>query len=147
MFVMPACKPSSFLKLRTYVSHQYWNSVSCFVFSKFHYFHSPYPLIFAFVCVLYVCFAFYMKIFLSQFPFLVLVSFTFLISCLYLLSSVFFSSDVSSSLLSPQLIYLLIQGLHCCAQAFSSCGKSGLLFLAVCGLLISLTSLPEEHRP
>ena len=31
-------------------------------------------------------------------------------------------------------------GLHCCAQAFSSCGEWGLLFIAVCGLVIAVAS-------
>ena len=32
-------------------------------------------------------------------------------------------------------------GLHCWARAFSSCGEWGLLFVAVCGLLIAVASL------
>ena len=32
-------------------------------------------------------------------------------------------------------------GLHCCARPFSSCGEWGLLFVAVCGLLIAVASL------
>ena len=32
-------------------------------------------------------------------------------------------------------------GLHCCAQAFSSCSKRGLLLVAVCRLLIAVASL------
>ena len=35
--------------------------------------------------------------------------------------------------------------LHCCTWAFSSCGKQGLLFVAVHGLLIAVTSLVAEH--
>ena len=35
--------------------------------------------------------------------------------------------------------------LHCCALAFSSCGKRGLLFVAVRGLLIAVASLVAEH--
>ena len=31
-------------------------------------------------------------------------------------------------------------------RAFSSCGEQGLLFVAVCGLLIAVASLVEEHR-
>ena len=43
-------------------------------------------------------------------------------------------------------IYLLAAlGLHCCAQAFSSCGEQGLLFVAVCGLLTVVVSLVAEH--
>ena len=36
-------------------------------------------------------------------------------------------------------------GLHCCAQAFSSCGERGLLFVAVHGLLTAVASLVVEH--
>ena len=38
-----------------------------------------------------------------------------------------------------------VLGLRCCAQAFSSCGERGLLFVAVCGLLIAVSSLVVEH--
>ena len=39
-------------------------------------------------------------------------------------------------------IYLLaVLGLRCCTRAFPSCGKRGLLFVAVCGLLITVASL------
>ena len=41
--------------------------------------------------------------------------------------------------------FLAVLGLRCCAQAFSSCGKRGLLFVAVCGLLIVVASLIAEH--
>ena len=34
--------------------------------------------------------------------------------------------------------------LRCCAPAFSSCGKRGLLFVVVCGL-IEVVSLVVEH--
>ena len=37
-------------------------------------------------------------------------------------------------------------GLRCCAQAFSSCGEWGLLFLAVRGFLIVVAFLVAEHR-
>ena len=43
------------------------------------------------------------------------------------------------------IIYLAALGLRCCARAFSSCGERGLLFLAVCGLLIVVASLVAEH--
>ena len=36
-------------------------------------------------------------------------------------------------------------GLCCCAQAFSSCGEWGLLFVGVRGLLIAVASLVVEH--
>ena len=37
-------------------------------------------------------------------------------------------------------------GLRCCARVFSSCGKQGLLFVAVRGLLIAEKLLVAEHR-
>ena len=44
-------------------------------------------------------------------------------------------------------IYLFLPalGLHCCAWAFSSCGKQGLLLVVVRGLLIAVVSLVVEH--
>ena len=36
-------------------------------------------------------------------------------------------------------------GLHCCVQAFSSCGERGLLFITVRGLLIAVACLVAEH--
>ena len=44
------------------------------------------------------------------------------------------------------LFFLAALCLHCCARAFSSCGKWGLLFVAVRGLLIAVASLVAEHR-
>ena len=46
-----------------------------------------------------------------------------------------------------KFIYLFfgVLGLRCCAQAFSSCGEQGLLFVAVRGLLIVVASLVVEH--
>ena len=45
------------------------------------------------------------------------------------------------------LIYLFwaVLGLRCRAQAFSSCGERGLLFVAVRGLVIAVASLVAEH--
>ena len=37
-------------------------------------------------------------------------------------------------------------GLCCCAQAFSSCSKRGLLYVAVRKFLIAVASLVAEHR-
>ena len=37
-------------------------------------------------------------------------------------------------------------GSSCCVRAFSSCGKRGLLFVAVRGLLIAVAFLVVEHR-
>ena len=36
-------------------------------------------------------------------------------------------------------------GLHCCTEAFSSCGKRGLLFIVVRRLLI-VVAFVAEHR-
>ena len=46
-----------------------------------------------------------------------------------------------------QFFFLVVLGLPCLVQAFSGCGKWGLLFLAaVRGLLIAAASLVVEHR-
>ena len=42
-------------------------------------------------------------------------------------------------------LFLAALGLHCCVRAFSSCGKQGLLFVAVHGLLTAVASLVAEH--
>ena len=42
-------------------------------------------------------------------------------------------------------LFLAVLGLCCCAQAFSNCGKRGLLFLVAHGLLIVVASLVAEH--
>ena len=41
-------------------------------------------------------------------------------------------------------LFLAVLGLCCCMQAFSSCER-GLLFVAVCRLLIAVASLVAEH--
>ena len=43
------------------------------------------------------------------------------------------------------ILFLAALGLHCCAQAFSSCSEQGLLFVAVHGLLTAVASLVAEH--
>ena len=43
------------------------------------------------------------------------------------------------------IIFLAALGLCCCTRAFSSCSERGLLFVAVCGLLIVVASLVAEH--
>ena len=40
---------------------------------------------------------------------------------------------------------LAMLGLRCFTRAFSSCSERGLLFVAVCGLLIAMASLVAEH--
>ena len=42
-------------------------------------------------------------------------------------------------------LFLAALGLCCCTWAFSSCSGRRLLFLAVCGLLIVVSSLVAEH--
>ena len=42
-------------------------------------------------------------------------------------------------------LFLAVLGLCCCARAFSSCSKRGLLFVVVRGLLIAVASLVVEH--
>ena len=42
-------------------------------------------------------------------------------------------------------LFMAVLGLHCCAWAFSSLGKRGLLFVVVHGLLIAVASLAAEH--
>ena len=41
---------------------------------------------------------------------------------------------------------MAVLGLHFCARAFSSCGKWGPLFIAVCGPLTIAASFVVEHR-
>ena len=41
--------------------------------------------------------------------------------------------------------FLAALGLCGCSRAFSSCGEQGLLFVAVCGLLMAVASLVVEH--
>ena len=42
-------------------------------------------------------------------------------------------------------LFMTVLSLLCCAQAFSSCGEPGLLFIVVHGLLIAMASLIVEH--
>ena len=44
------------------------------------------------------------------------------------------------------IYFLVVLSLHCFLRAFSTCGKQGLLFVAVHGLLIVTSSLAVEHR-
>ena len=43
------------------------------------------------------------------------------------------------------ILFLAALGLHCCTQAFSSCGEQGLLIIVVRRLLIVVASLVVEH--
>ena len=51
----------------------------------------------------------------------------------------------SSGFLSS-CFFLIALGLCRCAPAFPSCGQSGLLFVAVVGLLIAVAALAVGHR-
>ena len=42
-------------------------------------------------------------------------------------------------------LFLDVLGLRCCRRAFSSCGESELLIVAVCGLLIAVAPLVAAH--
>ena len=42
-------------------------------------------------------------------------------------------------------LFVAALGLRCCTWALSSCGEQGLLFVAVCGLLVAGPSLAVEH--
>ena len=42
-------------------------------------------------------------------------------------------------------LFMAVMGLRCCAWAFCSCGKRGLLFVVVRRLLIVVASLVVEH--
>ena len=42
-------------------------------------------------------------------------------------------------------VYLVVLGLCCCAQAFSSCGEAGYSLVAVCGLIITVASLVQRR--
>ena len=61
---------------------------------------------------------------------------------IYLISG---SLDLFFFFLIYFIYFLAALGLHCCARAFSSCGKRGLLFVVVRGLVIAVASLVVEH--
>ena len=48
-------------------------------------------------------------------------------------------------ILAGFFFFLAALALHCCTQAFSRCGKQGLVFVVVHGLLIAVASLVVEH--
>ena len=73
------------------------------------------------------------------------------VGCLFVFLIVSFTVQKIYSLMSffkNKFIYLFLAalGLHSCAQAFSSCGQQGLLFIVVHGLLIAVDSLVVDHR-
>ena len=74
---------------------------------------------------------------------IILILFIYLFIYLFInvtFTGLFFFKD----LLIDWLIAML--GLRFCARAFSSCGKRGPLFIAVCGPLTIVASLVAEHR-
>ena len=50
-----------------------------------------------------------------------------------------------NKILKNFFLFLAALGLCCCARAFCSCSEWGLLFIAVCRLLIAVASLVAEH--
>ena len=48
--------------------------------------------------------------------------------------------DTVPSFLPSIYLFLAALGLRCCARAFSSCSERGLLFVAVRGLIIAVSS-------
>ena len=55
------------------------------------------------------------------------------------------SGKVAFFLIFIYYLFLAILGLPCCTQAFSSCSKSGLLFVVMLRLLIAVTFLVMEQ--
>ena len=50
-----------------------------------------------------------------------------------------------SGCLFVSYLFMAALGLSCCTRAFFSCVERGLLLVAVCGLLIAVSSLVAEH--
>ena len=67
-----------------------------------------------------------------------------LLKYLYILSFFFFFLKGIPLFLFIYL-FMAVLGLRFCARPFSSCGKRGLLLVAVCGLLIAVASVAAEH--
>ena len=65
--------------------------------------------------------------------------------CLDCLELTFFQTVCQKAFIIIIIFFLAALCLRCCAQAFSSCGERGLLFIAVRGLLIAVASLVVEH--
>ena len=59
----------------------------------------------------------------------------------YLETPIFIFIFIFVSYFLKFILFLSALGLCCCARAFSSCGERGLLFVAVCRLLIAVASL------
>ena len=61
-----------------------------------------------------------------------------------MISKYFLSISLSFFKIVNFILFTL--GLCCCMGAFSSCGNQGLLFIALCGLLLAVVSLVPEHK-
>ena len=64
----------------------------------------------------------------------------------YLKADFFFINTFIYLFIYLFILFLAALGLRCCVWAFSSCNEQGLLFVAVRGLLIAVTSLVAEIR-
>ena len=85
-------------------------------------------------------FSFFWHKFFPQYP-EVLIS----ISEISLVMSPFFKINLFILLIFFFNLFLAALSPRCCAQAFSSCGEQGPLFVAVRRLLIGVASLVAEH--
>ena len=59
------------------------------------------------------------------------------------IGSLFFFNSFFKNLF---ILFFAALGLRCCVRAFSSCSEQGLLFVAVCKLLIAVASFGTEHE-
>ena len=66
-------------------------------------------------------------------------------ACLNVVLFLKFTFFTRISTVKTFFFFLAALGLRCCTRAFSSCGERGLLFVAVCRLLIAVASLVAEH--
>ena len=78
--------------------------------------------------------------------FCVFFSANFFLSIIYSLNSLMVLIFKMSLFFFLIYLFMAVLGLRFCARAFSSCGKRGPLFIAVCGPLTIVASLVAEHR-
>lgn len=64
-------------------------------------------------------------------------------ACLWVVVGCLFRAEVFIIII---YLFWAALGLHCCTRAFSSCGKWGLLFIALHGFLTVMISLVLEHK-
>ena len=65
--------------------------------------------------------------------------------CVYIYIYIYTHTHTHTPFFKIYFLFLAALGLRCCAWAFSSYGERGLLFIAVCGLLIEVASLVAER--